>query len=595
MTKEEILSKLQTIKNNNALPEKQKGMLIEKYEKMLAELVGTSAKPAIDKIVEKATKAVKPKRTRQPKAPKSKAEGEEEPDCDQLFKDAEERKKKALIAYEKRKNAPKKSPATKNKEAIEKIDKGVEKRAKKGDVSVSEIEKLISEYEDAIKSLRTLLTKIKADGKMAHGGGVGEDYSMQFRKIKDHHCGCNDKMAKGGILEHGLQVGDEIMTSTANLVFVRKNGKMYVININTGKRLTQSEFDKMDNRSQNDFSKMAKGGGIYSSDERYEVTLQNQDTGDLEVVVVRARNQKEAIEIAEEESGYSDDWKYYSVTKSMAKGGNLKPIPEGNKGLSKLPTSVRNKMGFMEKGGGVEPTRKQMLDYLNMYFDYYSELRTIAIEEDNILTRKMLPTLDDEQLEMAYDDAKYEIKADTEYGKGGSIKVGDTVTLPEIKMKNGDVQFEKVENGEVIYITDGIYGVKNPKTNRIHQVTSNQIKMAKGGGVDYIKVGSKIGFLRPNTGRYEYADVLSIDGDKVILVVRHPKRKEWDNYFTETKERINKYIDMPSEDWKDGRMLMKIKYEQGGSTGWHKDHYNFNKAEDYEKSLEKRKVKARNR
>lgn len=38
---------------------------------------------------------------------------------------------------------------------------------------------------------------------------------------------------------------------------------------------------------------------------------------------------------------------------SMKGGGSLKPVPEGNKGkgLSKLPTEVRNKMGFMKKGG----------------------------------------------------------------------------------------------------------------------------------------------------------------------------------------------------------------------------------------------------
>ena len=38
-------------------------------------------------------------------------------------------------------------------------------------------------------------------------------------------------------------------------------------------------------------------------------------------------------------------------TKKSAAGGSLKPIPEGNKGLKKLPTAVRNKMGFMQKGG----------------------------------------------------------------------------------------------------------------------------------------------------------------------------------------------------------------------------------------------------
>ena len=32
---------------------------------------------------------------------------------------------------------------------------------------------------------------------------------------------------------------------------------------------------------------------------------------------------------------------------------NLKPVPAGNKGLGKLPTRVRNKMGFFENGGTV--------------------------------------------------------------------------------------------------------------------------------------------------------------------------------------------------------------------------------------------------
>ena len=31
--------------------------------------------------------------------------------------------------------------------------------------------------------------------------------------------------------------------------------------------------------------------------------------------------------------------------------GSLKPVPSDNTGLSKLPTAVRNKMGYMKKGG----------------------------------------------------------------------------------------------------------------------------------------------------------------------------------------------------------------------------------------------------
>jgi len=33
----------------------------------------------------------------------------------------------------------------------------------------------------------------------------------------------------------------------------------------------------------------------------------------------------------------------------MAK--DLKPVPEDNKGLGKLPKEVRNRMGYMRKGG----------------------------------------------------------------------------------------------------------------------------------------------------------------------------------------------------------------------------------------------------
>ena len=36
---------------------------------------------------------------------------------------------------------------------------------------------------------------------------------------------------------------------------------------------------------------------------------------------------------------------------------NLKEVPEGNKGLKKLPTEVRNKMGFMKGGGKVMKMR----------------------------------------------------------------------------------------------------------------------------------------------------------------------------------------------------------------------------------------------
>jgi hypothetical protein len=39
------------------------------------------------------------------------------------------------------------------------------------------------------------------------------------------------------------------------------------------------------------------------------------------------------------------------IQKLEGGGKVLKPVPEGNKGLPNLPKKVRNKMGFMKKGG----------------------------------------------------------------------------------------------------------------------------------------------------------------------------------------------------------------------------------------------------
>ena len=39
------------------------------------------------------------------------------------------------------------------------------------------------------------------------------------------------------------------------------------------------------------------------------------------------------------------------MQRTMYKSGSLKKVPAGSKGLKKLPTPVRNKMGFMSKGG----------------------------------------------------------------------------------------------------------------------------------------------------------------------------------------------------------------------------------------------------
>ena len=45
--------------------------------------------------------------------------------------------------------------------------------------------------------------------------------------------------------------------------------------------------------------------------------------------------------------------KYDGKPIELKDGGSLKSVPADKKGLKKLPTKVRNKMGFMKKGGKV--------------------------------------------------------------------------------------------------------------------------------------------------------------------------------------------------------------------------------------------------
>ena len=48
---------------------------------------------------------------------------------------------------------------------------------------------------------------------------------------------------------------------------------------------------------------------------------------------------------------YKEGGLVHDLQKLEAGGDVLKPIPKGNKGLPNLPKKVRNKMGFMKKGG----------------------------------------------------------------------------------------------------------------------------------------------------------------------------------------------------------------------------------------------------
>ena len=67
--------------------------------------------------------------------------------------------------------------------------------------------------------------------------------------------------------------------------------------------------------------------------------------------VTQVRTGKKSSGVADGSFGHGVFIKDKDKPRKKASGGKLKSVPEGKKGLSKLPTPVRNKMGFMKKGG----------------------------------------------------------------------------------------------------------------------------------------------------------------------------------------------------------------------------------------------------
>ena len=177
MTNEEIKNKIadleKRVKNPN-LPASLVGVINKSISDLKAQIKGEPTKPAQPTKAEpkkaEPTKAepakAEPKKKAEPKAKAEPKNPEDEDDyCEKVIREAKERRAKAKANAKKRANEPKKTPATKNKEKVEKTTEkvavNVEKRAEKGQVSRAEILKLIAEYEDAIKKLKKVLSSLK--------------------------------------------------------------------------------------------------------------------------------------------------------------------------------------------------------------------------------------------------------------------------------------------------------------------------------------------------------------------------------------------------------------------------------------------------
>ena len=122
----------------------------------------------------------------------------------------------------------------------------------------------------------------------------------------------------------------------------------------------------------------ANGGGV-GSVLVYEYKSQNDYEQNKTIKEMTFDDFQEADTFAREQSNYKNkrmfvvyniptsQYFYYGIGKTiLEKGGALKPIPEGNKGLPKLPKEVRNRMGYMNHGGMTQGYNDRMDESLGM-------------------------------------------------------------------------------------------------------------------------------------------------------------------------------------------------------------------------------------
>jgi len=485
-------------------------------------------------------KEAKPKAERKKREPKAKEEKQKPSkasdlgyDCDDLIAKAEERKAKAKAAAEKRASMPKKTPATKNKEAIEKtagrVGKNVQSRVKKGDVTVAEIEKLISEYEDAIKNLRELLTKVKSNGKMAMGGGIGEDYSAQYRKIKNHACKCGDKMEKGGLLNYVqnempsgtlaskvsvsdyktldairskmiemlMERGDEDF-SISNATKLAKDAELAVIGrVDRGSKSVgakhYSNGGGVDNINIGD--RVMWKGNVYKltdvSDKRVagmvdkKYSLTSEKVGVQDAILDSLKGVKKVKIIdhfpkydLNEEGNFAAtiDGKSYEIIYRDDVSQMYDLFQDGKKIAS--DTYLRNLMSFdkYEKGGGVEGKKYEIRDYNDNYEGRYNDAELIEWAKSLAKYRKesiLINSVKDALMYIESPDKKGEqIFEVYQFGKGGGVdKVGKVMhEYKEGKLHSGTSSKIVKDRKQAIAIALSEAGMSK--------------KMVKGGGIN---------------------------------------------------------------------------------------------------------------
>jgi antirestriction protein len=398
-------------------------------------------------------------------------------------------------------------------------------------------------------------TKFAKGGKISKQDALQKAIDMGVDFDKDFHAQSFGNELAELAKESGYKKSPSSSGSTGRAFFYHLQ-KIY--NDNKMRKATMTMLDKDDNGFQHYEVKFAKGGQLKSK-AKY---IPNRNIDEIEVT----RNGKTtSIDGANLLDGV-----YVKKGTKFAKGGNVS---------NTLDQKIKH---INEKYNGVvasKTERDNRIQVVSPFFNTLNEIKRNEFDGNGLLQKDV-------------NSNAYVLYSNAVFAKGGTIKK----SLAEFKNKVGaskyreatrgvdikaDLQIPALKKGRRVVTTKGktsnqygtfknkvgsVYYENRPNHYDVNQPSEKRkIKLADGGEFESLKVGSKVGFLRPQTGRYQYAEVLSIDGNNVNLVVRHPKKVYLDNYFTETKKRISKFLNTSSKDWKDGRPVVKIKYAKGGT------------------------------
>lgn len=161
MTNQEIkdtISDLQDGLNSKFTPESFKPKMEAKIKELQVKLSSTekASTPFTPKPKPTSPAPEMKKSVPQPKAKEEKYAEDEDDYCAKVIAQAKERRRKA----KENANKPQKSPATRNKEKLEKVFDNVKERSENESITKAELEKLIRETEVLLKMLKKKLEQI---------------------------------------------------------------------------------------------------------------------------------------------------------------------------------------------------------------------------------------------------------------------------------------------------------------------------------------------------------------------------------------------------------------------------------------------------